>query len=64
MGFSKEKIAFLRSKWEETYPASRIYLNINFSEFTAAGKEGAKKNMGVKEYIADTVKNVKPGKDL
>lgn len=59
MGFSKEKVASLRMQWEEKYPAASIYLNINFSEFVTAGKEGAKKNMGVKEYIADTVKNVK-----
>ncbi len=59
MGFPKEKIASFRTQWEEKYPAASIYLNINFSEFVTAGKEGAKKNMGVKEYIADTVKNVK-----
>ena len=59
MGFPKGKIASLRRKWEEKYPSSKIYLNITFSEFVTAGKEGAKKNMGVKEYIADRVKNVK-----
>ena len=59
MGFSKEKAALARKEWEEKYPAARIYLNINFSRFKACGKAGARKNMNVKEYVADCVKKVK-----
>lgn len=55
MGFSKEFVAGTRKNWEAKYPVSSIYFNINFSEFLANGKAGAKENKNVKEYIFSTI---------
>lgn len=62
MGYSKETIAANRKLWEAKYPAAILYFNINFSEFLANGKAGAKENKSVKEYIIDTVKKTHTAK--